>query len=181
MYGYNRNFIKTMLTIILDRKGRILKNEFLLAVASQGVKLDILIVNSENKDISDREWLRQKALNLAPNDKYFLLLNSDVVFETEKDVQELIDYLDKYKNYGAIAYDTRNRDEKALIHVDIACMLIRREVLEKVVFHKDPKRLTCTCDFLCDDIKVLGYKVGYLLTHRLKELREPSWTTSTRT
>ena len=159
-----------MLVIIFNRNCRVFDNQFLKGLASQTVPLDLLIMSQKEhvKKPEDREWLRQKALAEYPNDRYFLLLNSDVIFETEKDVQELVDYLDKTKEYGAIAYFTRRGKNLAPEHVDIACMLIRKELLMQISFIQNP-RMHCTCNHIREQAKGLGYKVGYIPDRRLKD------------
>lgn len=137
----------------------------------QSVDVDILSITCEEKTSEDREWLRERALTRAPDDPYFLLLNSDVLFETNGDIQELIDYLEANQDYAAVAYDTRNRSEGELVYVDIACMLVRNNVMQKIRFHGE--NFNCTCNQLRDDVQKLGYKIGYLKTHVLQEIREP--------
>ena len=85
-------------------------------------------------------------------------------------------FLDDNPNYGAIGlpkYDQSYRSDDELLHskhVDMSCVLFRKEVLDKVDF-VDPRRENinnpgfagmCECTQCCFTIRQMGLEIGFL-------------------
>lgn len=106
---------------------------------------------------------------------YFLFLNSYVIFSTDHDIEDMMNFLDKNEEYGATGLSVHGQLNEYLAErisvVDIACMLIRRYVLERVSIKVNK---TDNSVHLGHDMRRLSkYKKSkYLDTRRLIDIRK---------
>jgi len=178
---------KSIVALIPLKDGHVLHNEVLKSLMNQTVNVDVMCISRPMESIESklkpnngyismslcRNLLNQYVLEQYNYDK-FLLLNRDVVFSNNTDIEEMMDFLDKNKNYSGVALNIRNKNVDFSIceisHVDIACMVIRRIILEKINFNN---QFSCNCRSLLKDINRLKLgKLTYLDNRRLKEFKD---------
>jgi len=158
-----------IVALIPLKDGHVLSTEVLLGLTKQTIPIVLLCVSRPREDLVDypatvgwvsmtkcRNILREEALALYPNQKYFLLLNRDVILEHETILEKMIDFLDTNEEYGCLAVDTRGADTNKLLeesrHFDIAFMVVRNYILTNVSFDNEKG---CNCNSFCDNVKKL--------------------------
>ena len=163
-----------ILALIPLKDGHVIPSNCIRSYIIQTVKIDLICVSRPSErsffDIDDIECshntehaittnynlLREEALKT--DEDMFLLLHRDVCFKNTDDVSSLINFLETNPEYGAVAHNTRDTKVHAgrsdLIHIDVACMLIRKYVLEKVPFGN---RYGCNCQTLGEAMKLLPF------------------------
>ncbi len=106
---------------------------------------------------------------------YVLMLDNDVAMPPGS-LAAMGAFLDDHADYGAIALCKHSRLEFATDadwlsahHVDMSCVLFRREALARVTFldRHNQERLGrksrgCECVNCCEDIRAMGLKIGFL-------------------
>lgn len=106
---------------------------------------------------------------------YVLMLDNDVAMPPGS-LAEMRRFLDEHAEFGAIGLCKHRRiefptDEAWLTerHVDMSCVLFRRDVLERVTFldrHNEDelgrKSRGCECINCCNDIRAMGLRIGFL-------------------
>jgi len=170
-----------ILAMIPLKDGHAFKSEVLRGLCKQTVPVDIMAVSrpkserhrnipagyismSECRNIAKEEGLEQY------NSEYFLLLNRDVVLKRDTDIEDMINFLQFNRDFGAVAINTRKKEIRLLVdntHTDIACMVIRRSILEKITFHNEKH---CNCRCVCGYIRSNGLSVGYIDHRKCPEI-----------
>jgi len=170
-----------LVAMIPLKDGHAIRKEIYEGLYKQTVDIDIMTVSrpmssrygrakegylsmSECRNIIKNEALKKYEA------EYFLMLNRDVVLERENDVKDLINFLKDNKEFAAVAINTRAKKIYKLIdnfHTDIACMLIRRDVLIGLEFNNE---ISCNCRCVCEYITDIGMKVGYIDHRRCLEI-----------
>lgn len=151
-----------------------IESAVLRGIALQTIDVDIMPLtrplSEESKRFghhivaTDRDIVRQWALERYPQDSKFLSLNRRVLFSKPTDVEDMIKFLDVNRDYGAVALNTKviGKYSEPFIkgHVNVACMVIRRSVLEQIHFHAT---YGCECAGITHDVEeILKMKIGYL-------------------
>lgn len=171
-----------MKALIPLKDGMELHRKVLYGLANQTVPLEPVCVSRPQRDdpsqpdqtkgllsITEcRNILRDCALKNWPDDEYFLMMNRDVILKSDT-VQRMIQFLSVNQDHGAVCCWTRDYQLKVvdhMMHVDIACILIRNSSLRNIKFHND---CGCNCLGVCADFKKLDLKIGYLTDHTVSE------------
>jgi len=105
-----------------------------------------------------------------------LMLDNDIVMPS-KGLEQMIEFLHTHPDYGAIGLWKHSNlgqiDETFLhaTHVDMSCVLFRKEILDKIVFvdHNNAEKVgrkdlagQCECANCCYDIRQMGLEIGFL-------------------
>lgn len=168
--------MNTILPVLIPLKdGHELSYKVLKALVKQTIDVDVICVSrpeesSDKSRFPDNGWKSMsKCRNIAKNkalkkydSKYFLFLNRDVELGGDKDLEDLITFLEDNENFIAVAINTRNKEIKKLIdthHTDIACALFRREALEELEFNNS---YGCNCRGVCVYALSNKKKIGYI-------------------
>lgn len=111
---------------------------------------------NEAKQVGDAPWL--------------FFLDDDVVLAPSS-VSRLLDGLTKQGDAGALAADYlgESRGASGSAHVAMGAVLFRRSALVPVQFRWEPARCECQC--CCDDLRRLGWQIGYLPAARAIHLK----------
>jgi len=133
-------------------------------------------IRTDRKSIGEcRNILREIASGFE--DKYVLHVDSDVVFSSEHDVSDMIRFLDENPRVAYVGLNTKNAEIKIeSVHIPMACLLIRTEILLQVTFHNGKYFRKCNCLMFGQDVRKLPHPDGgfwtsrYLDHRRLKEI-----------
>ncbi len=135
-------------------------------------------IRTERKGISTcRNLLREQALQLS--DEFVLHVDTDVVFSTEHDVEDMLIFMKKNPRIGVLGLNTKDFVTVTGFypkHIPMACLLFRREILEKITFHNGKYFRKCNCSMMCRDVRDLEHpdggkwEVRYLDGRKLKEI-----------
>ena len=100
--------------------------------------------------------------------KYILAMDNDLILE-KGSLSKMVSFLNEHPHFAAIGINKYRRPEgngEGLIskHVDSAPLLWRKEVLDKITYEFRPVEDTiqCECQSACDDVRALGYEIGFL-------------------
>lgn len=163
-----------MLAMIPVRDGMTLPNDFLKGLMSQTVPIDIMVVSRPREDIiegQDHGWKSRSVVKnmmknfaLETKDKYFVFLNQNVYIKEPDLFEKMEKFLEENSEYGAVAYDYKEHIKKGykIHHIDIACMMITRKVLENLIFHN--KGYRCDCHSVRKKLKEMNLLIRYLET-----------------
>lgn len=118
-------------------------------------------IRTNRKSISINRNL-VKTLAIERSEKYVLHLDSDVVFTSDHDVKDMVRFLDENPRVGVIGLNTKNMkmDKLDLSHISMACLLFRKEILQKYTFHNGKYDRDCNCQMLTNDIRELSHPGG---------------------
>jgi len=182
-----------MITMIPLKDGHPLQPEVIQGISNQTVPLELLCISRPKKSSDDpylvkkdngvisitvcRNILRETVLK--SNEEFFLMLNSDVIFSSPTDVEDMLNFLKENEEFGLVALHTRTDFQLPMLefkfHIDIACSIIRRYVLENIVFHNDDGFRTgvCNCKCLSMDMRKLQKhnRSTYLDFRQLREAK----------
>ena len=146
-----------IVAIIPLKDGHEFTKEVLEGLVKQTVSISVVCISRPSGYMTMcRNLATEEALKQYREHDFFLLLNRDVILEKEDSVEQMIKFLKINEEYGAVALDTRGHKKEVLVgeknHFDIACMVVRRYVLEKVKFDNN---IGCNCISFCQNIKKL--------------------------
>ena len=152
--------------IVLSRNGDPWAPEVWQGIASQvGVRLRIhrVIGRPEPSDRHRRETIaraRNRGKRLG-SCGWLMFLDDDVALGP-RTVAELIEGLKSRPAYGALAADYRGdcAGTTPVPHVAMGATLFRRSALALIEFRWTAERCECQC--CCDDLRRLGFGIGYL-------------------
>jgi hypothetical protein len=95
---------------------------------------------------------------LKTTDKYFFMQSRDVMQLKQDNFANMISFMNANRDFGACALRCRCA---TLDHIIMATICIAREVVEKG-FKFANRYGWCPCREMMEDIKILGYKYGYI-------------------
>jgi hypothetical protein len=103
-----------------------------------------------------------KALAVTKAQKYILHIDSDVVFTSNHDVEDMIRFLDTNPKVGVVGLNTKDIELKTLAasHVSMACLLFRKEILLNYEFHNGKYQRDCNCQMLTNDLRKIPHPDG---------------------
>jgi len=145
---------------------RTIKEPVLEALKNQGdVNLEHYVI--EGKPLyfgEDRVATIARARNQAKSfgtSHYVMFLDDDVVLP-DKGIEKLAYTLFFNRRYGAVGIDYQDQGHQSLwtIHVAMGAVMFIRPILEKIHFRTEPNKCECYC--CCEDIRRMGYLIGYL-------------------
>lgn len=151
--------------------GRVLCSEIIQSIAMQSVKCNVVVISrpkADNKRNSEAEC--RNLLKKYRSEPYTIMLDSDVVFTGERDIEDLISGLEKRPDLDALAFDTKALGDKGIQkhqrekHVVIACVAVRSEVLDRITFRQLDEN-NCLCLAFNQDVKI-----EYLDHRQLREV-----------
>ncbi len=153
-------------------EGRNIPREVVAGLAAQTVPTRLWVSTSvgDRRHADARNHVKQYGQS-----SYVLMLDNDVAMPPGS-LHAMVVHLDAQEDYGAIALCKHSRVEFATEadwlsadHVDMSCVLFRREVLEQVTFldrHNQDrlgrKSRGCECANCCADIRAMGLQIGFL-------------------
>ena len=153
-------------------EGRNIPAEVMAGVAAQTVPTRLWVsTNVGGRRLADaRNHVKQYGKS-----PYVLMLDNDVAMPPGS-LHAMVVHLDAHEDYGAIALCKHSNlqfatdaDWLSAHHIDMSCVLFRREVLEQVTFldRHNQERLGrksrgCECVNCCEDIRAMGLKIGFL-------------------
>lgn len=119
-----------------------------------------------------------KTLAVEKSQKYVLHLDSDVVFTSNHDVEDMVKFLDENPRVAVVGLNTKNMNigNPHSHHVSMACLLFRKEILQTYSFHNGKYDRDCNCQMLTNDIRKIPHPDGqfweirYLDNRRLYEV-----------
>ena len=108
--------------------------------------------------------------------KYILAMDNDLILEKDS-FSKMVEFLDIHPHFAAIAINKYKRPEgdgEGLIsnHVDSAPVLWRKEILDKLTyeFRATGGIIQCECQTACDDVRKMGYEIGFLTNITCKHI-----------
>ncbi len=121
----------------------------------------------------DRITAIAKARNCAKelgDSHYAMFLDYDVVLPPSG-IEKLVYALILNPYYAAIGIDYQNIFQPSVlnIHVAMGSVLFIRPILQKIVFRTEPGKCECYC--CCEDIRQMGYLIGYLPDLRAEHIK----------
>lgn len=143
--------------------GHKLRSKTIASIAAQTVPCSIVPVtgphslNKRKEEATCRNALRDL---VKMDDGVSLLLDSDIEFSTERDVEDMIAYLESRPDLDGVSIDHKGLTD--MDHVSIGCCLIRNASLKKVDFTETP---ACCCIPANKALK-LEYLPGRRVTER---------------
>ena len=92
--------------------------------------------------------------------KYCLMSDNDILFP-EGSIKAMIEFLDRNEDYGAIALHRSENPQEVIdsAHINAGPVLYRTEVYKQITYHTNDG---CECQGMCNDIRNLNYRIGYL-------------------
>ena len=140
-----------MLTLIPLADGHMLSQEVVRGLGMQSRVSGVLCISRPRED---GEWLPRargwKSMSecrailakkaLETDGTLFLLLNGDIVLEHNLAVNNMTIAIWENKHWGGVAINTRKKQRP---HIDIACMVVQRQLLEAVRWEN--KNGGCNC------------------------------------
>jgi len=174
--------------------GQLIPQEVYNSLNNQRVKIDILPVTRPRElfgydklDPVFRKKLRpeRKSISTCRNilrdivtkreEEFFLHIDSDVVFKTDNDVGDMIDFLKENPKVGVVSLNTKPFEVELIPHhIPMACLLFRKTILEQITFHNGGYDTKCNCSMLCRDVRALGHPDGGKWEIRYLDLRQLS-------
>lgn len=166
------------------REGRAISQEVVDALASQGVPYRLWISTLPTDGTADaRNHVKRYA-----DTNYALMLDGDTVLP-EGGLRQMIDFLDEHADYGAVGL-CRHRNRRFYRveewlnahHVDMSCVLFRRETLDRITFAdkynaarvgREKLAGPCECANCCHDIREMGLRIGFVPEVYVEHLNHP--------
>lgn len=146
--------------------GRTIREPVLFALENQGhVALEHHVVEGtpplpgeRRTDAIARARNRAKWLG---NAHYAMFLDDDVVLPPQA-IEKLVFALLFNPRYAAIGIDYQGFEQSSpwAVHVAMGAVMFIRPILEQIHFRTEPNKCECYC--CCDDIRRMGYLIGYL-------------------
>ena len=127
----------------------------------QKIPMRFFISNAIGTGAADaRNFVQDMWSGCPQKSKYFLMTDNDLLIP-EGALQDMIDYLDNNKDFGAISLHRtevpKEVDEPK--HINAGPVLFRSEVFEKIRYHNNSG---CECQGMSNDVRDLGHRIGYL-------------------
>ena len=151
------------------QEGRFIHSEVMKGLSNQCVKTRLwtstLVSNGDFA--AARNQVKQYARS-----KYVLMLDNDMVLP-EGALERMIKFLDKHKDFGAVALSKRHTPNPALgevevaVHIDAGGTLWRNELYQKITYQF---RGSCECMASCEDLRAMGYEIGMLTGTHAKHI-----------
>jgi len=155
--------------------GKSIREPVLSALEDQGnVALEHYVVEGtpllpgeRRVDAIARARNRAKELGTA---HYAMFLDDDVVLPP-KGIEELVYALFLNPRYAAIGIDYQHVTQPWpwIAHVAMGAVMFIRPILEQIHFRTEPYKCECYC--CCEDIRRMGYLIGYLPGLRAEHLK----------
>lgn len=150
-----------MLVLIAKVPSEPLRAEVLRGLALQDFPLRLLTAGEypygepaprEASINRSRRALQELAGHLS--ERYFLLLDSDVIISDSSTLTRMMDYLDQNPQVGAVSVNTKA--EKGLLgHVLASCCMIRSEIYRKIDYVTSPGICQCSLIAMLTDLRYL--------------------------
>ena len=159
--------MKPILTMIPLMDGHTLHRDVLYGLSRQSVPLAVMPVSrpggEHNREAEAETRNIARALALATDGPHFLTMDSDVVLRDTAVVEQMVLALAGDEGLGAVAACCllAGPSSVAVTHVDLACMLIRRKLLESVTFRVGDNG-GCMCHAFRRDAIEHGWRIQYL-------------------
>ena len=98
---------------------------------------------------------------LQGSSPWLMFLDDDVTLSADC-IYRLVGALSNRPGFGALAADylSQSCSDGQSRHVGMGATLFRRSELNRIRFRYDSNRCECQC--CCDDLRSLGYRIGYL-------------------
>ncbi len=119
---------------------------------------------------------------------YALMLDSDMVLH-DGGLRRMVEFLNEYADYGAVGLCRHPNCRFCRVdewlnahHVDMSCVLFRRDVLVKTTFAhfwnaarvgREKLKGPCECANCCHDIRAMGLRVGFVPEVYVEHLDHP--------
>ena len=110
--------------------------------------------------------------------KYILAMDNDLILE-EGSFLKMVEFLDNHPDFAAIAISKKekfegNGEELIRNHVDSAPVLWRKEILDQLTyeFRATGGVIQCECQTACDDVRKMGYEIGFLTNIMCKHVED---------
>lgn len=163
-------------------------------LSTQTVDCHRFVHSCELTDRRENEAFNRERLKTYASYPYTLLLDADVVFDEPTTVEQMIHLLDVFP-FGGVAVDTKKRNDGQLCrdsdvgHTVIACLMIRKELLDAVIFlpldflavddevrklicmRAEPAGQKCVCRRVNAQVRAMtGYPIPYLRNVKAREV-----------
>ncbi|MBN2326338.1 MAG: hypothetical protein JXR73_04225 [Candidatus Omnitrophica bacterium] len=145
--------------------GRHIPQAVLESIIFQNLPFRLWITTQFNqRRISDaRNHVKQYAISYR-----VLMLDNDIILPHNA-LKKMNQFLDEQPHFAAIALSKNRKfhvDDPVIVesHVDMSCVLFRRNILNKLKFRdtRFEENPCCQCIFMCEDIRALGFEIGFL-------------------
>lgn len=143
------------------QEGRFIHSEVMRSLCNQNVKMRLW--TSTLVSNGDTASARNQVKQYGQSD-YILMTDNDLVLPDDA-VERMVRFLDNQSDFGAIALSKKHIPDPALgevevlTHIDAGPVMWRKEVFDKITYQF---RGSCECMASCEDIRALGYEIGFL-------------------
>lgn len=109
-------------------------------VTTQSVQCCQFTHSCDIENRRDNEAHNRNELKKHVSDPYTVLMDADVILGDKNTFKKMVDFLDKYEVFPAVAVDTKNRSDTNLArstqvgHTVIALIMIRKPILDAIIF-----------------------------------------------
>lgn len=155
--GHGERRVVTVLMPLAD--GQKISQQVLTGLSGQTVQCDLVPITRprHNNRMVSILATRNELTNYADGE-YCLMMDSDVVICGETDVDDLRYFLEGNPEIDAVALNVKHADikhEHEIGHVNVACMMIKTRVLQRISFKvlSDGMMPGCECRALSKEIK----------------------------
>ena len=159
-----------LLDIVMPiKEGRYLPHEVLQALLEQEIPFRLFV----STKVSDGDYpAARNNIKQYGKSNFVLMLDNDVVLPPNG-LSQMVEFLETHAEYGAIGipkieFEHRtDEDMRHSEHVDMSCVVFRREVLEALTFRFPQFQGvqsggSCECAQACRDIRAIGLEIGFL-------------------
>lgn len=153
---------KPFLDVLMPvQEGRFIHLEVMRSLCNQNVKMRLWMSTLVSN--GDTASARNQVKQYGQSD-YILMTDNDLVLPDDA-VERMTNFLDKQSDFGAVALskkhipDTALGEVEVLGHIDAGPVMWRKEVFDKITYQF---RGSCECMASCEDIRALGYEIGFL-------------------
>jgi hypothetical protein len=169
-----------MLILISLANGQVLAPGVKASIAMHTIPTQIIlcctpgVVNSQRVytperkvgEAASRELCKKTALETT--DKMFVMMDRDAKLLYPTSLQQALNLLNANHEYGALSLALPKKPWNDYDHIDTRCVMIRREVLEKIDFTALNQQ-RCICREFTKAIRGLGVKYDYFSNDLLVE------------
>lgn len=147
------------------KEGRYVHNKVLASIENQGfnTKLWMSTLHSDGNIANARNQVKQYA-----STEYALMHDNDIILP-DGIMERMVKFLEKNQNFGAVAVSKKHVPDpeigavEVVGHVDAGPVMWRTNLLHEITYRGyTPECQTCECLGYCEDLRAMGYEVGFL-------------------
>ena len=137
----------------------------------QNIPFNLFFTNSKGEGAaSARNHVKNMWIDYKDKSAYVLTSDNDLLLP-EGSLQAMIDFLESNTDYGAISLHRNIIPDYVMedAHINAGPVLYRSSIMEQIAYHNNDG---CECQGMTNDIRKLGYRIGYLNGFRYPHIEE---------